>query len=421
MSNNRKLAPELLDIKKLKSKILISYIFSNNEYLEIFRNVYHQGKERLSCIIDEAKKETDRWKRILDLFNSRFEVPFKIEVVNQDDVILKDKAPSLIFHYEDKEDGVDKIKGKDELMNALCTGERRALYLLNAIFDIEARKDESYQTLLVIDDIADSFDYKNKYAIIQYLKDIRENGKFSLIILTHNFDFCRTIRSRLSIDRKNCFEGIRTENCITISQAEYLNNPFKHWKDLLNIQINLIASIPMVRELIDYTKDCDNEDYNTLTSILHYKEDSKTITLKELIGIFKRTVNKDISYSNPETDIVFNLILEQANECLNDTDETKLENKFVLSMAIRLVAERYMIRKINDLVIVKNIKKDQTSKLFHIYKKKFPGDSEAIKLLEKVILMTPEIIHLNAFMNEPIVDISIIHLQKLYSDISNLC
>jgi hypothetical protein len=28
--------------------------------------------------------------------------------------------------------------------------------------------------LLVVDDIADSFDYKNKYAIIQYLKDIAE-------------------------------------------------------------------------------------------------------------------------------------------------------------------------------------------------------------------------------------------------------
>jgi ABC-type dipeptide/oligopeptide/nickel transport system ATPase component len=30
------------------------------------------------------------------------------------------------------------------------------------------------QQLLIIDDIADSFDYKNKYSIIQYLKDLAD-------------------------------------------------------------------------------------------------------------------------------------------------------------------------------------------------------------------------------------------------------
>jgi len=30
------------------------------------------------------------------------------------------------------------------------------------------------QQLLIIDDIGDSFDYKNKYSIIQYLKDLAD-------------------------------------------------------------------------------------------------------------------------------------------------------------------------------------------------------------------------------------------------------
>ena len=37
---------------------------------------------------------------------------------------------------------------------------------------------------------------KNKYAIIEYLKDISEDPKFKMIILTHNFDFYKTIKKR---------------------------------------------------------------------------------------------------------------------------------------------------------------------------------------------------------------------------------
>ena len=60
---------------------------------------------------------------------------------------------------------------------------------------------EGREIMLVIDDIADSFDYRNKYAIIEYLKEITEDGIFKVIILTHNFDFYRTCSSRISLKR----------------------------------------------------------------------------------------------------------------------------------------------------------------------------------------------------------------------------
>ena len=56
-------------------------------------------------------------------------------------------------------------------MGALSTGERKAFYILNIIFVVEARMKEGAETLIVIDDLADSFDYQNKYAIIEYLND----------------------------------------------------------------------------------------------------------------------------------------------------------------------------------------------------------------------------------------------------------
>jgi ABC-type lipoprotein export system ATPase subunit len=54
---------------------------------------------------------------------------------------------------------------------------------------------------LIIDDIADSFDYKNKYAIIEYLQEIAEDKNFKMLILTHNFDFFRSIQMRLNIKK----------------------------------------------------------------------------------------------------------------------------------------------------------------------------------------------------------------------------
>ena len=42
------------------------------------------------------------------------------------------------------------------------------------------------------------------------------------------------------------------------------------------------------------------------------------------------------------------------------------------------------------------------------------GDKDIIKVLEKVNIMTPENIHLNSFMYEPILDMDIVELLNLY-------
>ena len=87
--------------------------------------------------------------------------------------------------------------------------KRRAMYLLYILFDLEALQRKAVQGngkyLIILDDIADSFDYKNKYAIIEYLADVTKNEHIDTLILTHNFDFYRTVTSRLSIPRNNSF------------------------------------------------------------------------------------------------------------------------------------------------------------------------------------------------------------------------
>lgn len=79
-----------------------------------------------------------------------------------------------------------------------------------------------------------------------------------------------------------------------------------------------------------------------------------------------------------------------------------------------------MINKINDPSKTMVLKGNKTSKLFELFKEEFSGEEGSIKILEQVNLMTPENIHLNSFMYEPILDMSDFHLKELYSNVNGL-
>jgi len=79
-----------------------------------------------------------------------------------------------------------------------------------------------------------------------------------------------------------------------------------------------------------------------------------------------------------------------------------------------------MASKIADAAFLAGINKNQTNVLLKKFEERFPAEVAAIKTLKTVLLMTPENIHLNAFMYEPILDMSDDHLRKLYNDVSAL-
>jgi len=178
---------ELKNYDDFKKKVWLSY-FSEliNEAIDL-SNFYNTKKKVLKNIIKEAKKEFETWKIIIDKFNSRFYVPFKVNLTNQEDIILKEETANIEFQYLDKNQK-PVTQDKDALLKVLSKGEQRAFFILQLLFDIESRKNNSIN-LIIFDDIADSFDYKNKYAIIEYLKDLHKENNFRNIILTHNFDF----------------------------------------------------------------------------------------------------------------------------------------------------------------------------------------------------------------------------------------
>ena len=82
-----------------------------------------------------------------------------------------------------------------------------------------------------------------------------------------------------------------------------------------------------------------------------------------------------------------------------------------------------MIGVINDEGWVSNIQNNQTGRLTKRFKSIVEGKEEyieSIELMDRVNLMTPENIHLNSFMYEPILDMSSEHLSKLYKEVSTV-
>ncbi len=415
--DNKDIVAELADYEKFRRNILLSYLVNQIGPYKEFTSEYRAGKSIIEKVISAAEKEKTDWEKVVEVFNSRFTVPFKIEIKNQGDVILKNAAPFVAFTFVDSENS-NSIP-RDELLSVLSQGERRALYILDILFELNVRIKNGTKTLLIVDDIADSFDYKNKYSIVEYLKEVSASHNFRCIFMTHNFDFHRTISGRLDIKRDKRLFAARNDGNITLTQEKY-HSPFEFWKNNIDRSRFTISAIPFVRNLAEY---CGWQDeYLKLTSLLHIKNDSHTITVKDLEVIYSAILKDKAALVLPDHGkSVIDLVFQEADLIIPEADASaELESKIILSIAIRLKAEIFMIGKIVDKAFVGAITKNQTQKLFERFQSDFPQERDALMLLGQVNLMTPENIHINSFMYEPILDLGIGDLKRLYTDVKSM-
>lgn len=415
--DNPSLVSELKDITYLKTKIWIGYLIKiGDDYFDLIQS-YDESEEKLKNIISQAEAEQTRWESVIAIFNKRFSVPFSVRIENKGDAVLNLNSPQIVFYFNDENGEPTRKVARGLLDTVLSNGEKRALYILNIIFEVEARKKGDIETLFIVDDIADSFDYKNKYAIIEYLWGIKDFPLFHLVVMTHNFDFYRTIRGRLSIYGENKLLASRSGTDIEIVKDELGDSPFSFWKKNLDKIEYLIASIPFIRNLAEYTG--NQEAYNTLTALLHIKPESSGISLSDLKQVFKEILSDDSADCIvDENEIILDKIFDTCNSIVGgDIEGMQLEEKIVLSIGIRLKAEKLLIEKIEDQDYVDGITKHQTSKLIRKYSKKENADTSILNIMNQVSLMTPENIHLNSFMFEPILDMSMHHLKSLYNEL----
>ena len=226
-----------------------------------------------------------------------------------------------------------------------------------------------------------------------------------------------------------CCGKLKDEIKLIKAGSRNVTDPFTSWKaGINNNEKHLIACVPFVRNLIDFKDGRDNECYKLLTHALHRKTLDGTIKATADIAIADlqvpfSSVLSSIAFTFTDTNKkIVDVIEEQivAIKGAENSDSIVLEDKIVLAVGIRLKAEEYMWSKISDQTVISG---SQTGKLFQRYKNEFKQDkahSEIIKTLESVNIMTPENIHLNSFMYEPILDMGIDELKNLHDKVCGL-
>ncbi|MFA8373358.1 MAG: AAA family ATPase [Akkermansia muciniphila] len=431
---HREIIPALSDIPALKVQTWLD-CFSKLDmsFDDYYRNI-SQYTAQIKVLYEQASAQSARWQTVVNKFNRRFRVPFEVRIENKANFLLKDEAPNLSFKYTRGMIAQQSATlKKDDLMVSLSTGEKRALYLLYILFDLERIRQQATagggQFLIVADDIADSFDYKNKYAIIEYLNDLGNTSGIDLLILTHNFDFYRTVKLRLGVARNHCYIAQRDEEgIVSITEFKYQKDFFKNVviKDIKDGNIInddkkklLISSIPFYRNLCEYSG--KEVEYSRLTCFLHLKTtplDTLTVKISDLWNLINPFLN-NTTFSGADEDY-YTAVTRVANTCVADnTNEVLLDNKLVIAIAIRLLTEKFMKNTlISNGKACSDADSNQTRKWFNQVKR-FLTPAQ-ISVIEEVNLITPESIHLNSFMFEPLIDISNWALKDLYTRVTNL-
>lgn len=429
IEKNPALVVKLADYEQFRKDTWYSFLGQMINELDKLVALYKSKKPEIEAIIKKATEQRSKWEDAIQEFSDRFfNMPFTLSIENKSEAILNTQTPTISFKFK------GKVIDRKKMIDVLSQGEKKAFYILNVIFEVKSRQISSTKTLFIIDDIADSFDYKNKYAIVEYLHDISRESNFYSIVMTHNFDLFRTLQSRVLVSHRwtNSLIAEKLADDIKLVNAGSRNvtDPFSVWKKgVHNNEKYLIACIPFVRNLIEY-KDSENNDYRLLTHALHQKKadtvnnikSTNDICINDLEPIFSNILSiSAFTYSDKSkkvVDIIDNLIVD-INNNLN-SDSVALEDKIILAIGSRLKAERYMWSQVTKQ---DDIAENQTGLLFQRYKDEFSSDhkhKDKIRILENVNIMTPENIHLNSFMYEPILDMGIDELKHLYAEVEKL-
>jgi hypoxanthine phosphoribosyltransferase len=438
IKQNPWLIPDLQDLTTLQKKIITSYFLqiedSYNDYIEI----YNSTKDNINNIETQAKDETNKtkWQEVIKIFNNRFfYLPYAVEIDNTIDSILGRGTPKIITKFKNSDKEVD-----NDNQNTLSEGEKRTLYLLHVIFDLEQLKTTTTDKILIIDDIVDSFDYKNKHAILEYINDTMNNQNIYLIILTHSFDLYRSIANIFQLTINYISNKTETETKIikitenTKKDTKTSINPIKYWLELKNHK-DFICSIPLIRNLLDYT---ENKLNIKLTDYLHYPLDSKHKDLNTLFQSVNGYLNLSPQHTIDGLDLksnktFYDLVIKTADIILTPDHliqesestyfNTNLQDKIIISIALRLLMEKKIIDKLEKDKKLKNnhdyYSHNQARTLVNELKKNYTLDPTTKGLIDIVNMISSNNIHINSFIYEPLIDINIEDLINRYTELEN--
>ena len=393
---------EISNLTNFKKNVIFTKMNGHKDLIDNLRNELEEYRNALEGIVKEAESATETWKKVLDNYNSRFITnKFDVEIENLTDAVLDLKPP--VFKR--------KIKGTNqeittEIFKRFSSGEKRAVLILNLMFEIELRKNKQFT--LVLDDVSDSFDYKNKYAIIECLKDFSELSNIQLIILTHNFDFYRSLRIALKDTLQSKLLAYSNDGQVTLYDARQKHfedySYYSNWKNNGKL-IDFISIIPFLRNIVQLEKNSKEPDYQELTKLLHYNSDLEN----KIFADFESITNKYNIKANFDLNQKYlSCIKTKAEEIINSAaiNETNLQEKVVLGIFIRLFTDKYMWNKyVEKYGIDPEVSdvKNQSRYLYNLISNDIDENKKSILLTAFTI--APSFVHINSFMFEPLIDV----------------
>lgn len=384
-----------------RKNILLSYLKSSSIDYNYWLEVVKKAKKELNNVLKIAQDKQTNFERAIEIYKNRFHPIFDIKIVNKAESMLGIKTPTITFYHNRYcEIPVSETK----LSQILSSGEKTTLNILKFIVEYENCK--KYHPFIILDDIVETFDYSNRYAFMEYINDL-VNLDVPTIVMTHNFEFYRTVSKRIPKLRKSVASA-NSNGVVDIQTNNRINKNMENVLKCSNIY-DFFCAIPYLREI----KTILLEDTKTLDSCLHYKENTSKLQIKDILLQFPSNAIKSLKID--ENDIYMEKLFEIADN-LSGFDDFDIVKKTILSLSCRLLIERKIIA--NNFNLLTNINTNQTAQLLDLYGEKlFPNVK---KYLEAVQLSTPEFIHANAFMYEPLIDINGKYLFELYNQIKKI-
>ena len=411
--------PEILtqmnDFDKFCTKLLAGCLQDLESEIKETSKIILDSEKSINDLMAEAENERTKWEEICELFNSRFIVPFEISIKDRFNSIIGKSYPTFEIKYKKNE--MEKVIKEELLKQTLSTGELRALTILHFLFDLNISVNKNDETFVILDDIVDSFDYKNKYAMIEYISEISKKNKIICWVLTHNFDFFSSCKYRVrDFDKYYIKQNKDSENFQKFKENIIGGGMelFSNWKEAVNNisdEKKLIALIPVCRNLVELKYGIQDNRYLTLCDVLHYRTNTKNILIKDINPIFLDTFN--ISCNIDSTRKIFDILFEQLNELVtsNLSNNIGLDDKIILAIGIRIGME-IIFNKYNPTLINLDLPLGEE---YELVKQHFDYDDK--KIFSKALISIPEFVHLNSFMYEPLIDIPTVILRKIYLDI----
>jgi hypothetical protein len=389
-------------------------------------------ESQMSKIASESEKERPIWNETVETFNRRFfSNGFTAKLTNRNMVLLK-RAPTIQL--------VKKHGGQPlspALQGQLSTGEKDSLWILKIVFDIKKEQITGNTLNIILDDVADSFDYKNKYALVMYLYDLIKDPSYQVIALTHSFDFFRTVMSlgkeHISglLAYKKDVQSIGSDVTLLACNEQVYSTlvAVNTWKNSPSIKDGF-AFLPVLRNLEQISRGKSScPSVMDLDSLMHYGPDTLRKTIADMENVFgetnfglmyDRTTGRDdlpcpfFTVSNSSSSYYASLRSE-AKAIRPSMPETDLPSKIVLALYIRMACERMMVDLLTTAHILPPPQSTRYSRGLQelVISNRLVSDQQE-ENIEESLLIGDSFAHMNSFIDAPLVDVGPEQLMSLF-------